>query len=171
MALLTRTDILVGINIAEDGVPAEFKICSLLHVTSGIEPLTSTTSTARDTGRELRGYPVSSSSLSGRPPISSVASNCHRWRVLSIRGSIKRSICSSEMALPPNEGLPSMGLTSPPEARRRPRGSDRQRTAVIGLQIISNLVHECPDRGPAAGEFTQASDEPIIHRWRSGKPV
>jgi hypothetical protein len=38
MALLTRTSILVGINIAEDSVPAEFKICSLLHVTA-VEPL------------------------------------------------------------------------------------------------------------------------------------
>ncbi|HEV7221692.1 MAG TPA: hypothetical protein VGN42_03270 [Pirellulales bacterium] len=38
MALLTRTDMLVGIDIADDGVPAEFKICSLLHVTA-IEPL------------------------------------------------------------------------------------------------------------------------------------
>lgn len=38
MALLTRTDILVGIDISDDGVPAEFKICSLLHVTA-IEPL------------------------------------------------------------------------------------------------------------------------------------
>jgi hypothetical protein len=38
MALLTRTSMLVGINIAEDGVPAEFKICSLLHVTA-VEPL------------------------------------------------------------------------------------------------------------------------------------
>jgi hypothetical protein len=38
MALLTRTDLLVGIDIADDGVPAEFKICSLLHVTA-IEPL------------------------------------------------------------------------------------------------------------------------------------
>jgi hypothetical protein len=38
MAMLTRTDILVGIDVAEDGVPAEFKICSLLHVTA-IEPL------------------------------------------------------------------------------------------------------------------------------------
>jgi hypothetical protein len=41
MALLTRTDILVGINETRDGVPAEFKICSLLHVTS-VEPLNST---------------------------------------------------------------------------------------------------------------------------------
>lgn len=38
MALLTRTDMLVGIDVADDGVPAEFKICSLLHVTA-IEPL------------------------------------------------------------------------------------------------------------------------------------
>jgi hypothetical protein len=38
MAMLTRTDILVGIDIADDGVPAEFDICSLLHVTA-IEPL------------------------------------------------------------------------------------------------------------------------------------
>jgi hypothetical protein len=38
MALLTRSDLLVGIDETEDGVPAEFKICSLLHV-SAIEPL------------------------------------------------------------------------------------------------------------------------------------
>lgn len=38
MALLTRTSILVGTDVAEDGVPAEFKIISLLHVTS-IEPI------------------------------------------------------------------------------------------------------------------------------------
>jgi hypothetical protein len=38
MALLTRTSILVGIDVAEDGVPAEFKSCSLLHATA-IEPL------------------------------------------------------------------------------------------------------------------------------------
>lgn len=38
MALLTRTDLLVGTNVADDGVPAEFRICSLLHVTA-IEPL------------------------------------------------------------------------------------------------------------------------------------
>lgn len=42
MALLTRTDILVGIGDSDDGIPAEFKICSLLHV-SAIEPLSSTT--------------------------------------------------------------------------------------------------------------------------------
>ncbi|HEY2158651.1 MAG TPA: hypothetical protein VGH33_23675 [Isosphaeraceae bacterium] len=38
MALLTRTDLLVGIDDPGDGVPAEFKICSLLHVTA-VEPL------------------------------------------------------------------------------------------------------------------------------------
>jgi hypothetical protein len=37
MAMLTRTDILIGTHIADDGVPAEFKICSLLHVAT-IEP-------------------------------------------------------------------------------------------------------------------------------------
>ncbi len=42
MALLTRSDILVGVDIAEDGVPSEFKICSLQHVTS-IEPLSRST--------------------------------------------------------------------------------------------------------------------------------
>jgi hypothetical protein len=41
MALLTQTDILVGIDEADDGVPAEFKICSLLHVAS-VEPLSPT---------------------------------------------------------------------------------------------------------------------------------
>lgn len=38
MAMLTRTDLLVGIGETDEGVPAEFKICSLLHV-SAIEPL------------------------------------------------------------------------------------------------------------------------------------
>jgi len=37
MAMLTRSDMLVGVNV-EDGVPAEFRICSLLHVTT-IEPI------------------------------------------------------------------------------------------------------------------------------------
>ena len=41
MAWLTRTSILVGVDVADDGVPAEFKICSLLHVTA-VEPLSST---------------------------------------------------------------------------------------------------------------------------------
>ncbi len=38
MALLTRTDILVGIDETDEGVPAEFKIVLLLHVTA-IEPI------------------------------------------------------------------------------------------------------------------------------------
>jgi hypothetical protein len=38
MALLTRTDVLVGVGETDEGVPAEFRICSLLHVTS-VEPL------------------------------------------------------------------------------------------------------------------------------------
>ncbi len=38
MAWLTRSDILVGIDATDDGVPTEFRICSLLHV-SAIEPL------------------------------------------------------------------------------------------------------------------------------------
>ncbi len=37
MALLTRSDLLIGTD-AEDGVPSEFKICSLLHVAT-IEPI------------------------------------------------------------------------------------------------------------------------------------
>jgi hypothetical protein len=37
MAMLTRTDILVGLDETRQGVPARFKICSLLHVTA-IEP-------------------------------------------------------------------------------------------------------------------------------------
>jgi hypothetical protein len=41
MAFLTRTSILVGVDVADDGVPAEFKVCSLLHVTA-IEPMTAT---------------------------------------------------------------------------------------------------------------------------------
>jgi hypothetical protein len=38
MAMLTRTDLLVGVGETEEGVPAEFHICSLLHV-SAIEPV------------------------------------------------------------------------------------------------------------------------------------
>ena len=41
MAWLTRTDILVGVGESEDGVPADFHICSLLHVTS-VEPVGAT---------------------------------------------------------------------------------------------------------------------------------
>lgn len=43
MAMLTRTSILIGTDIADDGVPAEFKICSLLHVAT-IEPLSASAS-------------------------------------------------------------------------------------------------------------------------------
>ena len=38
MAMLTRTDLLVGVGEIENNVPAEFDICSLLHVTA-VEPL------------------------------------------------------------------------------------------------------------------------------------
>ena len=41
MAWLTKTDILVGVDEADDGLPGHFKICSLLHVTA-IEPLSVT---------------------------------------------------------------------------------------------------------------------------------
>jgi hypothetical protein len=41
MAMLTRTSILVGVDVADNGVPAEFKICSLLHVRAD-EPLNPT---------------------------------------------------------------------------------------------------------------------------------
>ncbi len=41
MALLTRSDILVGVGESDDGVPAEFRICSLLHVAS-VEPVSTT---------------------------------------------------------------------------------------------------------------------------------
>lgn len=37
VAMVTKSDLLVGTDV-EDGVPAEFKICSLLHVTA-VEPL------------------------------------------------------------------------------------------------------------------------------------
>jgi hypothetical protein len=47
MAMLTRTDLLVGIGETDEGVPAEFKICSLLHV-SAVEPLSGTE--AKQTG-------------------------------------------------------------------------------------------------------------------------
>ena len=33
MAFLTKTDLLVGIDV-EDNVPADFKYCSLLHITA-----------------------------------------------------------------------------------------------------------------------------------------
>ena len=40
MAWLTKSDLLVGIDIEDDGLPAEFKTCSLLHITA-VEPLSS----------------------------------------------------------------------------------------------------------------------------------
>jgi hypothetical protein len=46
MGWLTRTSILVGVDVADDGVPAEFKICSLLHVTA-VEPLTPSSANPR----------------------------------------------------------------------------------------------------------------------------
>ena len=38
MALLTRSDLLVGVGNSKDGVPAEFRTCSLLHVAT-VEPI------------------------------------------------------------------------------------------------------------------------------------
>jgi hypothetical protein len=38
MAFLTRTSIYVAVDIADDGIPDAFKLCSLLHLTA-IEPL------------------------------------------------------------------------------------------------------------------------------------
>ena len=46
MAFLSRTSIYVGLDEADDGIPARFKICSLLHVTA-IEPLTTGASEPR----------------------------------------------------------------------------------------------------------------------------
>jgi len=40
MAMLTRTSLLIGVDVADDGVPAEFKIVALLHVAS-MEPMSS----------------------------------------------------------------------------------------------------------------------------------
>ena len=38
MALLTRSDLLVGTDVSADNIPSEFKILSLLHIAS-IEPI------------------------------------------------------------------------------------------------------------------------------------
>ncbi len=38
MAMLMRTDIMIGIEESRDGLPTRFKICSYLHVTA-IEPI------------------------------------------------------------------------------------------------------------------------------------
>jgi hypothetical protein len=42
MAWLLKADLLVGISDDDDDIPAEFKTCSLLHITA-IEPLTAAT--------------------------------------------------------------------------------------------------------------------------------
>src|SRR5436305_15201522 len=52
MAMLTRTDLLVGVGESEEGVPAEFRICSLLHVTA-VEPVS-------PAGITAGGFPLSS---------------------------------------------------------------------------------------------------------------
>ena len=51
MAWLTRTDMLVGIDQTDEGVPAEFKICSLLHITAA-EPLSGAAAGASQPGRD-----------------------------------------------------------------------------------------------------------------------
>jgi hypothetical protein len=38
MAFLTRTSIYIAVDIADDGIPNDSRLCSLLHVTA-IEPL------------------------------------------------------------------------------------------------------------------------------------
>lgn len=48
-AMLTKSDLLVGTDLEDDGVPARFKICSLLHVTA-IEPLAAGASAPRNNG-------------------------------------------------------------------------------------------------------------------------
>lgn len=40
MALLIRGDLLVGVGNADDGVPADFKMCALRHV-AAVEPIES----------------------------------------------------------------------------------------------------------------------------------
>ena len=51
MAMLTRTDMLVGVGDTDEGVPAEFKICSLLHITA-VEPLSGAAAGASQSGRD-----------------------------------------------------------------------------------------------------------------------
>jgi hypothetical protein len=53
MAMLTRSDMLVGTDIADDGVPAQFKICSLLHVAT-FEPITPASPHADGDGTDSR---------------------------------------------------------------------------------------------------------------------
>jgi hypothetical protein len=38
MAWVTKNDLLVGVDVADDGMPAEFRICPLFHVAT-VEPL------------------------------------------------------------------------------------------------------------------------------------
>ncbi len=38
MVMLTRSDMLVGVGGSDDGIPAEFRICPLLHIAT-TEPL------------------------------------------------------------------------------------------------------------------------------------
>lgn len=38
MAWVTKNDVLVGIDLAEDGTPAEFRICPMFHVAT-VEPI------------------------------------------------------------------------------------------------------------------------------------
>jgi len=49
MALLTRTDLLVGVGESEEGVPADFHICSLLHVAT-VEPVGAATTGSQQAG-------------------------------------------------------------------------------------------------------------------------
>ena len=49
MAMLTRTEILVGVGEGEDGIPAEFDICSLFRVTA-VEPLGPATTGSQQPG-------------------------------------------------------------------------------------------------------------------------
>jgi hypothetical protein len=46
MAFLTRTSIHVAVDVADDGIPNDSRLCSLLHVTA-IEPLNLATSSTR----------------------------------------------------------------------------------------------------------------------------
>jgi hypothetical protein len=38
MAWVTKNDLVVGVDVADDGMPAEFRICPLFHVAT-VEPL------------------------------------------------------------------------------------------------------------------------------------
>ena len=38
MAWVTKYDLVVGVDVADDGMPAEFRICPLFHVAT-VEPL------------------------------------------------------------------------------------------------------------------------------------